>query len=248
MKFGRRISLFLITLLFPIGVAGITLADYTASSFVRFCDDNPLICNRKEARGTKSGVKCPDPYSQVAERVLVHAGEEDIVYEMPHAGFRFETNINGLGGAYVESTLGYNLEWVAVVCSERALTPTPTRKVCKPCNTPTVTPTVTIIPTPTSTVASPTETPTATPTLTDQSPTPTPTPTASIQLTPTPASQTASSTGGTSEPKQAREGEVLGVSELAPTGMFLDHIANALISLSIISVILGVRRLHARGL
>ncbi|KKQ25638.1 MAG: hypothetical protein US62_C0015G0006 [Candidatus Woesebacteria bacterium GW2011_GWA1_37_8] len=133
-------------------------SEFSASGFAQFCAKNPSICKKVDVSGRKAGLKCPDFNNQIATKVYVHAGDGQVIYEMPHVGFNYAINLYGVGGAEVEvTTHKHDLSWVAVECSSKST----------PSQSPTVTPANTLTPTqtPTSTdTPGVTETPTPTPT------------------------------------------------------------------------------------
>ena len=194
-------------------------SEFSASGFAQFCAKNPSICKKVDVSGRKAGLKCPDFNNQIATKVYVHAGDGQVIYEMPHVGFNYAINLYGVGGAEVEvTTHKHDLSWVAVECSSKST----------PSQSPTVTPANTLTPTQTPTS---TDTPGVTETPT-QSPTPMPSESQSSNN---------SNSGSTSNDSGRGGAEILGATTLAFTGGFETGITTVIFLGGLSAILQGIR-------
>lgn len=188
-----------------------SVSSYTASDFAQYCVENSSTCKKVNQSGRSGIASCPS-LNQTIQKVYVHAGNGQEVYELPDPGFSYFYSNNQNTVTVQALGSSHDLSWIGVVCTT---TPTPTNIVfptltltltpfpsiddpckeepsCKP--TVTFTPTLTPIPTEISPTEDPgdeddhEEKPSSTPTLTP-SPTITVTPTGVPTLTPTPTQE-----------------------------------------------------------
>lgn len=153
-------------------------SSFSASGFSQFCAQNPTTCNKSDFDGRSGSISCPNP-NQVIDKVYVHAGDGQLVWELPDSkfSFNFSNNNNTVTVNALEGT--HDLSWIGVTCT--SATPSPSA-------TPTATPSASPSPTPTATPsASPSPTPSASPSPTPSaSPSPSPSASPSPSITPSP--------------------------------------------------------------
>jgi hypothetical protein len=167
MKKFATTSIFSLISLLVLTSSGVTpsfasVSNYSASDFSQFCSQNTATCSKNEQPGENSAsVSCPE--GKVIDKVYVHAGDAQTVYELPDAGFDVVFSNNNNTATVTRTTHPHALSWIAVTCTTGT---TPSVTVT---TTPSVTVTPTVTTTPTITIV-PTTTPTVTPTPTSACP------------------------------------------------------------------------------
>lgn len=119
-----------------------SISTYQANEFSQYCADNPL-CLKTNFSGTHADISCPQS-EQIVDKVYVHAGDGQTVYELPHKGFILGIATNS---ATVDiDTHPHELSWVGIICSD-PIEPSPE---VSPSPTPLLTPSPEVSPSPSS--------------------------------------------------------------------------------------------------
>lgn len=128
-----------------------SVSGYSASEFSQYCENHSSTCKKENFNNTKVGsVSCPSNSQQI-DKVYVHAGDGNTVYELPDSGFIAVSGNNNNTVQVTANPHPHDLSWIGVKCvpgSSPSATPTPTPS---PTRTPTTTPTPTHPPRPTHT-------------------------------------------------------------------------------------------------
>jgi hypothetical protein len=139
MKKIATTSILSLIALLVLATSGVTstyasVSSYSASDFSQYCSQNSATCSKNEHPGEDSAsVTCPQ--GLVVDKVYVHAGDGQTVYELPDAGFDVSYSNNNTTANVTRTTHPHALSWIAVTCTDGT---TPTITVTE---TPTVTPT-----------------------------------------------------------------------------------------------------------
>lgn len=238
-------------------------ADFTASSFSQFCSQNTDICNKVDFVNSRQGsLSCPD-LSQVIDKIYVHAGSGQDLWELPDPKFSYSFANNG-ATVIVDALQGtHDISYIGVICTDPGVRPSPSPSAnpnpspspspgYSPSPSPSISPSPSGHPHPS---VSPQPSPSCPPDYEiciicpgggdcevvigspSPKPTPTPSPSPGSSSTPSPSNNPSNGGGGTNEGGGGGvggpSGEVLGTSTLAATGTDYSQIVN------IASLVLG---------
>jgi hypothetical protein len=220
-----------------------TIAPFQAKDF---CKNGATNCIKEDKSGRSGSISCPN--GKIVTNVYVHAGDGQTVYQLPHDGFNVSYSNGGQTTTVTVTTHQHDLSWLGVTCgNEPTSTPTPT-SIPTPTSTPTIEPSATPTPTPEDKDCEDKNVSTCiivecdgeetcevevgntpTPTLTS-TPAPTATPTSAQENKEENKSNDNPPSGSVGGSSSSNQGEVLGITTFAPTGVFTEALSNGMLT------------------